>query len=262
MNINHISVSRKQVWDTCQQRYKYQYHLRLETNQEEPWHFTYGSIIHKIAQEYVGHKGEKLISEVANEVLNGVIPYEDNKKAPPLPAEYKRKLPEHLRALQQFTEKTGWDGELEYNFKFDINPPHGKYVFGYIDRLILKEDRAWIIDYKTTKLGPWRKSSKDIATDLQLRVYARVAQKTFGLKAENIKCALYYLEGPEVVGAFFSQASLDSVERELLHTYNAIKNTPPEAARGNVGPHCNFCDYKAICPFFRGADDVDKIIKG
>lgn len=245
-----MSVSRYQVWDLCKAQYKYKYHLKLETGAEEPFYFAYGKIIHKIAQEYVGARGEQLISEVAEDVLNGKIELEKGVKAPPLLPEYQRKFPEHLNNIKKLTDKLGFDGELEYNFRYDMAPPFGKYVLGFIDRLIQKDDQFWIIDYKTTKQGWWRKGPNEVVSDLQLRCYARVVQRVFGANAENIKAALYYLEGGELVGANFSEQSLLSVEKDLLQAYIEIENTPPEKAHGNVGKHCARCDFRPICTYY------------
>ena len=45
MKINHLSVSRNTVWNTCHAQYKYQYHLQLVGDVEEPTYFVYGNII-------------------------------------------------------------------------------------------------------------------------------------------------------------------------------------------------------------------------
>ena len=63
MDINHISVSRKGCFDLCQQQYKFKYHLKVETDVEEPFYFTYGKIVHRIAEKYVDYKGKKEIGE-------------------------------------------------------------------------------------------------------------------------------------------------------------------------------------------------------
>jgi CRISPR/Cas system-associated exonuclease Cas4 (RecB family) len=252
MNITHISVSRKQVWDTCQEQYKFKYHLHTPVTVEEPYYFTYGSFIHKVAEEYVRGRGQRQINEIANDVISGAIPLD--KPMPPLPPEYKKKVASHLRAITSLTDKTGYDGELEYEFKYDLNPPHESFVNGYIDRLIQKGDKFWIIDYKTTKKGWWRKGKDKIGDDLQLRMYARVVQKNFHAKAENIRAALYYLEGAELVGCCFSQESLERAEKELLECYHEIKDTPPEKAHGRVGDHCGRCDYRKECRFYRLTD--------
>ncbi len=247
MIIPHISVSRKGVWSTCRKQYKYKYHLKLVNDEPEPIYFIYGTIVHKVAEEYIRANGSRLISEVANDILKGIIPLDDGDKKAILPSEYKTKFPQHLRAIEKITQQTGFGGELEYEFKFDLDPPHERYVLGFIDRLIQKGDKFWIIDYKTTKKGWWRKGPKDIVNDLQLRCYARVVQKNFGVPAENIQAALYYLDGAELVGARFTQESLDAAEKELLDAYIGIEQSNPDEVWGNVGQHCARCDYRKIC---------------
>ena len=250
MDITHISVSRKKCFDTCAQQYKYRYHLKLPRPGEEPIYFIYGKIVHKIAEEYVRLKGEQSVGDISKDVLRGKIEIEDGQVAPELPPDYKRKLTRHLRAIQNLTERIGYDGQLEYPFRYDLDPPHEKNIVGFLDRLIIRGDKAWIIDYKTTKKGKWRVNSTTVKQDLQLRAYARVVQREFGLKPENISAALYYLEGEEIVSAKYSEASLILVEKDLLDAYDEIKAADPDKVWGRVGWHCKNCDYATVCPFY------------
>lgn len=256
MNITHISVSRKSVWDQCKKAYYYKYHIKQEVDVEEPIYFVYGKIVHKIAEEFVKARGIKTIDEVRDDVLQHRVPIESyegvEEFAPAIPHEYKMKLPEHLASVRKITEQIGFDGELEWPFEFDLDPPHDKKVVGFIDRLIRKDDKFWILDYKTTKKGPYRKDENTIKYDLQLQSYARVVQKTFNVPAENIKAALLYLDGGNLIGARFSDAQLLGAEKELLKAYNHIKECPPEQAWGTVGHHCKRCDYRQICPHVKG----------
>lgn len=253
MNLEYISVSRKQVWDECQKKYVYIYHDKL--TRSSPPYFAYGKIIHAIAEHYVAANGEKTIGQISQDVLNRKIPIEEDKFGKPvfaeLPPEYKNKLPEHLRSIQKLTEQIGMGGHLEYEFKHDLDPPNGKFIFGFIDRLINKGDKWFIVDYKTTKRGFWRKNRSNIAKDLQLRSYARVVQNEFNVPVENIHAALLYLDGDELVSTKFSQAHLDSVHEELLEAWDQINNTQPDKVWGNVGDHCRRCDFVKICPFYR-----------
>lgn len=253
MNIEHISVSRHSLFQQCPQAYKYKYHLKLESNEPEPFYFVYGKIIHKIAEEYVQQDGKQLLSEVAMDVLKGRIPLERGSSdvfAPALPAEYQRRMPEHLRAVKTITDQIGMGGHLEYGFNYDLDPPNGKFIKGFIDRLIQRGDMWFILDYKTTKKGKWRKDPESIVHDLQLRTYARVVQTHFNVPAQNIRAALYYLEGGNLVAAKFSEESLIAAEQELLEAYNQIHAMAPDQTRGNVGGHCYRCAYKSICPYF------------
>lgn len=251
-----MSVSRKSVWDECQKKYYYKYHLKLDSEEEEPFYFTYGKIIHKIAEEFVGKRGDSSLNEVANLVLDGKIPLENDDQnnfvyAPKLPMEYKLKMPSHLSSIEKITKQIGFDGELEWDFKYDLDPPNNKFVVGFIDRLIRKKDNFFILDYKTTKKGKFRKDKNTIKDDLQLRTYARIVQKQFNVEAENINTALYYLEGSDIISSKFSQKSLEEAEKILLDCYDEIKSSNPDNVWGNVGYHCNRCEYNKICPFFK-----------
>lgn len=249
-----MSVSRRDVWKTCSQQYKYKYELQLEPCEETPFYFTYGSIIHKIAEEYVINRGERLLSDITEDVLQGTIPLREVGEPIKLPSEYAKRLPGNLKAIEQLTQQIGVVGETEYEFEYDLDPPNKRMLAGVIDRLIIKDDKCWIIDYKTTRRGRWRKRS--VVDDIQLRCYARVVQKQFGILAENIKAALYYLEGAELVAAKYSNESLEQVEQEMLQAYKQIECTPPEVARGSVGEHCQRCDYKSICPFLKAKKNI------
>jgi len=258
MYINHISVSRKDVFTTCEQKYKFRYHLKIKSPDPEPYYFTYGNIVHKAAEEYVRHKGEISLGEIANQVVEGKILLENFDSAPPaMPIEYKRKFKRHLEAIGRLTEKIGFSGELEYPFEHDLDPPNSKLFVGLIDRLITSENGTYLIlDYKTTKKGRYQKTTDTIRKDLQLRCYSKAVQKQFNVPADKIQAALFYADGVPKDGnsllrVQFSQKSLDSAEEELLTTYNRIVEKDPRAVRGSVGHQCSRCEYKSLCPFLK-----------
>lgn len=255
MDINHISVSRKKCYDQCQQQYKYKYHLKIPSPVPEPFYFSYGKIIHKIAEVYVSEKASRSIDQVALDVLKGKILLDDDKPCPSLTDEYKRKLQTHLRSIKNLTKRIGTDGLLEHEFRYDLDPPNGKFITGFIDRLILKGEKnnkkAFIIDYKTTKKGKFRVNNQTVLEDLQLRCYARVVQREFGVPAENIKAALYYLDGENLIAAQYNDESLEKVEQDLKNGFIQIEKSNPDKVWGNVGWHCKHCDYATLCPFVK-----------
>ena len=262
MDINHISVSRKKCFDLCQQQYKYRYHLKIPAPGPEPFYFVYGTIIHKIAELYVHEKASRPIDNVALDILKGKIPLDDNKLCPPLEEEYKKKLQKHLRAIKNLTARIGVEGLVEHEFRYDLDPPNGRHVTGFIDRLILKGDgdnkKAFIIDYKTTKKGKFRVNSQTVLDDLQLRCYARVVQREFKIPAVNIKAALYYLDGENLIAAQYNDESLERVEKELKNGYVSIEKANPDNVWGNVGWHCKHCDYASICHFVKSQSQGPK----
>ena len=85
--------------------------------------------------------------------------------------------------------------------------------------------------------------------DLQLRCYARVVQKEFQISANNIKAALYYLDGENLIAAQYNDESLERVENELKTGYIQIEGFDPNKVWGNVGWHCKHCDYLSMCQF-------------
>lgn len=253
MNIEHISVSRGKSYRQCPYYYKLKYHDKVPNPGEEQFYFVYGKIVHKIAEQHVVEGGSRTIKEISGDILKGKIEIENGKKAPPLPPDYRNRLPGHLKALERLNKKIGCGGITEHKFRYDLEPPNSKLVTGFIDRIIVKDGRAWIIDYKTTKKGPFRENRETIKHDPQLRMYSRVVQKEFGIEAANIRAALFYLEDEELLSASYSEESLCAVERELLELYDEINEHAPEHARGVVAQHCNRCEYRDMCPFYKSS---------
>lgn len=244
----HISVSRRQTWAECQQKYKYRYHLKVVPDVPTQPYFVYGKLVHKIAEVFVAEQGKRPISEIASDVLSGKIPADEQNPGPTkLDASYMKKLPAHLRGIKDLTERIGFDGELEWPFRYDMQPPDNHIITGVIDRLITRGDKFFILDYKTTKKGRWRKNSSTIRGDLQLRCYARVVQRLLGAKVENIRAALFYLDGNELVSTRFTQESVETAEQELHEAYKDIVSTSPDDVYGRVGDQCRRCDYRKIC---------------
>jgi RecB family exonuclease len=250
MLIEHISVSRKQTWENCQQAYKYKYHLKVPVEGPIAPYFTYGKLVHKIAEVYVLEQGQRPIDDIAHDCLHGVIEVEKGQPPPVLEKDYRKKLPEHLRNIKNLTDRIGYDGHLEWNFHYDLQPPDKHFITGFIDRLIIRGDKYFILDYKTTKKGFWRKNQNTIRNDLQLRCYARVVQKEFNVPADNIRAALYYLDGGDLIATKFTEESLVSAEQELHDAYNDIIATNADDVYGRVGDQCRRCDYRQICPYY------------
>ena len=272
MDIEHISVSRLQCYRECPRKYKFKYHLKMVPEGPEPPYFAYGKTVHKIAEEYVRGGGDIPINVISQEVLSGKIPIEGTKKAPPMDAEYRRKFPLHVGQIERLTKSIGFDGKLEWKFRFDLTPGEtpdpefrkpptnpdpdgiirdGRFATGFIDRVIIRGDKFFILDYKTTKKGMFRKNPFTVRKDLQLRVYAQVIQREFGAKAEDIKAALFYLEGGELVATRFTDESLETAEDELRKTFIKIERQNPDEVYGWVGKQCERCDYSHICPDLR-----------
>lgn len=250
MKIEHISISRETLYSECPAKYKFKYHLGIIPDGPTPFYFTFGKLVHRIIEEHTKSRGEKSISRIKSEILSGQIEFEKGSKAPPLDNDSHTRLALHLRNYTRLADKIGYDGEVEWFFSHDLEPPNKKNVVGVIDRLIIKDGKAFIIDYKTTKPSRWRKDHTNITKDLQLACYCYIVNKTFGIEPKNIKSSLYYLEDAKLVPVTFSEKTLSSIPAKLLEVYDTIKSSDPDKIKGNVGDHCRRCEYRKMCPFW------------
>ena len=251
MIINHISVSRTGCFEQCQQQYKYRYHLQVIPDNPEQIYFTYGKLVHKAAEVYVENKGKEPIHDIVAKLLRAEIPFEGNHNLNRLDASYHKKLYEHTAYIEKFTAKVGFDGEIEHEVRYDLDPPNGKTFLGFIDRLIIKNSKAIILDYKTSKKNSFRKKKSNIGKDLQLNAYALYVWEKFNIEPSNITAALVYLENPEVISTSFTIQGLKETKEKLKKSFYLIENFDPNKVNGNVGFHCRRCDYNNICAFYR-----------
>lgn len=250
MNIDHISISREGVWRECQQRYKYKYHLQVLVEQPTPFYFTFGKLVHRIIEEHTKCRGEKSVPRIKKDILNGHIEFQPNESVPSLDRDQYERLTLHLNNYMKLANKIGYDGHIEWPFLFDLDAPNKRCIKGFLDRLIIKDDRAFILDWKTTKPSRWRKDSRTITSDLQLAAYCYIVNKTFNIPAKNIKAALYYLEDAKLVPVSFGQPTLETVPNRLLKIYKEIEKADPDKVKGTVGDHCRRCDYRKICCWY------------
>jgi RecB family exonuclease len=252
MLIDHLSVSRRKTFRQCAACYRFRYHLKTPRPGIEPEYFVYGKLVHRVAEIYVQKQGKQSIGEIAQEVMRGKVLIDENVSViPRLSPEYIRKLPKHLRSIQKLTEQIGFDGEVEWPFEYDLDPPNKKLLVGFLDRLIVRKDKAYIIDYKTTKKGKWRTNKSTVLQDEQLKIYARMVQKFFNIRPENIKASLFFMEGEELVAASFTDVSLALLEADYKEEFETIESADPNKVWGNVGNHCKYCDYRTICHFYK-----------
>src|ERR1700692_3030260 len=131
MLVEHISVSRMRLWETCEQAYKDKYELKIASPEPTPVYFDYGKIIHKIIELHTVSGGED-INKIVKDMMTGKIQI-DGKPCPQLPLEYKKKLPSHIKTYMKLAEKIGTNGLVEWSFKFDLDPPNERYVLRFID---------------------------------------------------------------------------------------------------------------------------------
>lgn len=124
--------------------------------------------------------------------------------------------------------------EKELGFNFVI----GNYsIIGYIDRVDVTGNEVHIVDYKT---GKREVAQKDVATNLQLGIYALAASQIFPDK--TITASLHYLRSGRLKSHTFSSEDIENIKINLVNRINRIVNdnnfTPTSNER-----ICSFCDH-------------------
>lgn len=251
MLIEHLSVSRGNLFKECKQEYKFKYHLKTKAPLDDHEYFDYGKIIHKIIEIYTKGNGDFKIFDIKKKVMSGELKVDTFKHPQQLTQPYKKRIDNNLNNFLKLNNRLGFHGEVEWDFHFDLDPPNKKHLKGVIDRLIIHKSQAFIVDYKTVQSQFHQKNINTIKDDLQLKCYALVVSKIFDIPPQNIKTALFYLESGDLSPVKFANQTLDLVQEGLIKLYDEIHNLKPENVIGNVGDHCRRCLYRPVCPFYR-----------
>ncbi|MBZ4665605.1 UvrD-helicase domain-containing protein [Mahella sp.] len=130
--------------------------------------------------------------------------------------------------------------ELPFIMKLDENIA----LAGRIDRMIIKDGHATIVDFKTGFVHADNIESISTEYMLQLAAYAMAARQVFGLVVDE--AVIYYLESNIAYKVDISPEAIDEARRRLIDAVKAI-----ESAKGmdDFPPsyrHCSRCGYK-IC---------------
>lgn len=238
---NFLSYSQIDSYLNCPLQYKYKYVLRIPTL---PSHaLSFGTTIHDTLRDF----HTKLMFEKTVTLKELLQMYEKNWQPLGYLNEEHRKIryESGKKLLENYYKKTKNDTpgyialEKSFNIKID-----GIRFYGRIDRIDTidnaKNNEVEIIDYKTGNA----KTQKDVDKDMQVAIYAIGAKE--GLGYEPKKLSLYFLEEGIKLTTTRSEKDLEETKAQLRQVVNEIKagkfvHTP--------GMHCNWCDFKAICPF-------------
>jgi DNA helicase-2/ATP-dependent DNA helicase PcrA len=232
-----LSFSQIETYQTCGLKYKFRYLYRIPTAPKG--YYVYGSVQHRVLEEFFSRikQGEELSGDTLRQL------YEKHWRDEGYPdtmqqREYKKRGYEELAEFYERNKDTLQAPlALEENFSFEVGP---HVVTGRIDRVDpLDEDKVEVIDYKTGK----PKDQKNADTNLQLSIYAIAAAEKF--KREPARLSFYYLTSNEKVSSERTKEELEETKEEILKVADSILKREFQAIKGF---HCDWCDYKPICP--------------
>ncbi|MFZ5424465.1 MAG: ATP-dependent helicase [Patescibacteria group bacterium] len=232
-----LSYSQIATYETCPLQYKYSYVLNIPS---APNHaLSFGITLHDTLRDF--HASLMFDQPVSLEDVYQM--YERNWQ----PLGY---LDSEHREMRYNSGKSLLADYYNKNINTKIKPVGleksfniwmgGIKFYGKIDRIDpLPDGGVEIIDYKTGSL----KDQKHVDKDSQVAFYALGAKEALGLNPK--KLTYYYVEAGEKLSTERTDVQLEKQKLKVVETVEKIKegdfNPKP-------GMHCNWCDYKDICP--------------
>lgn len=228
--LTDFSYSRIDTYEMCPSKYFFSY------IKKEPRLFgeaaVLGNIVHSVLEHSVSGTEPLSLEDMQSRYESNRVSYDPNNQISDILIEAGNVI------LQEFYDANPdkvfdvYEKELGFNFVI------GSYsIIGYIDRVDVVGDNVYIIDYKT---GKREVSQKDIASNLQLGIYALAASNIFPDK--TITASLHYLRSGRVKSHTFSAQDIENTKITLINRINRIVKdnnfTPTSNER-----ICSFCDH-------------------
>lgn len=230
LTLTEFSYSRIDTYEMCPSKYFFSY------IKKEPRQFgeaaVLGNIVHSVLEDLVSSEAPLDIEQMKSNYEEKKLSYDPNNQISKELIFAGNQILEEFYDLNQDKVFDVYEKELGFNFVI------GNYsIIGYIDRVDVYGDNVHIVDYKT---GKREVAAKDVATNLQLGIYALAASVIFPDK--NITASLHYLRSGRLKSHTYSQEDLEYVKETLVKRINKIMND------GNFIPTkneriCSFCDH-------------------
>lgn len=157
------------------------------------------------------------------------------------------------QTITDSTEKTMWV-EIKPWVKFQW----------IIDRLDIKWNEAYIVDYKTNKSLPT--DEQDTIKD-QLSIYWLAIQSDYWDKFDKIIWKVIYLHLQKEYTREITQEIIDSIRAkytmiidEIEHKRFAYQMWDQESFKPNPGRQCDDCPFHRLCPVYKHHYDNDDVI--
>ncbi len=249
--VNYLSYSQIDSFNTCSLQYKYRYVLGIPTTAGPA--LVLGQALHQSLRDfYLRWRAETIKGEwgdlknIFEGAWKGTV-FGGQKEKKKSKKEAEEKLKDYFLKEVRGKKKPLILG-LEEPFKIRLGTLS---LGGRIDRIDeLQNGEVEVVDYKTGKA----KGQKEVDQDEQMTIYAlavaRLAGVAWSRKAEKIKLSFYYLGEGEKVSTRRTEEQLVEAEKKILETAKEIEKSEFPAKPNKPFP-CDFCEYKLICEAWR-----------
>ncbi|MGD0116275.1 MAG: PD-(D/E)XK nuclease family protein [Dehalococcoidia bacterium] len=230
-----VSSFRLRVFRQCRRRYKYQYVERLPTR-PSPYN-TMGAHVHNALKAFFSlpEPAERtperlldLLHESWQQNRSGFSDLEDEER-------WRERATNQLRSFARSNDLAARPLLLESYLETPISAQLA--LLGRVDRVDDDPDGLHIIDYKTGR----RPDDIDVE---QLHLYTLMLERSLGRSVA--RASYLYLDDGSAWSTSPQRRDLEEAVAAVTAAYNEI--VTERDYQTNVGRHCAFCDYQALCP--------------
>jgi len=239
-----LSYSSINTYETCPQKFRFQYEDRLPTSPSPA--LAFGDSLHQALHRF--HSRPVPVAPSADE-LQEMLESVWVRDGFSDPSEERMYLDHGRQVLAQYHRENASTyripAALEFRFTIDIE---GVELAGVIDRMDRIPGGGYeIIDYKTNRRLP---PQERIDRDLQLSIYAVAAKEVWGIEPERL--TLYYLLPGQRMSTTRTAADAEDLRRRIGTVAERIGAGMFEPREN---PLCDWCEFQALCPIFRHREE-------
>jgi RecB family exonuclease len=255
-----ISNSKLSTWKKCPRWFNNQYVKRIKIDGFVFPALPKGTAFHKLAEWlYVKRVWdlEKMLGMIDAAWKDALT---QNKIAPKYMGrqdEYKQEIGEMFKNFYKYLSENnliGQEARTEQKFGMEWTSPKGIPILvnGYIDRIIILKDRAWITDYKTTKDFP---TQEEVDNNMQLTFYCSayrwMAKNSLNWPKTGDYAELFfpcYPGGAKAITTKRGKEHFELMKEELENCAQAEMNGDNKCTPKDES--CKWCPYKCTehCP--------------
>jgi len=240
-----ISATALKSYLECKRKYYYRYIKKIKSHniaKDVIEEYEIGNLIHRsLANLYGKKQSYSDVEELKRDLFFEIDEIKSSNELENYLLEIQKKYLESFCRNEIERFKDGWSVKYtERKFSKNIS---SLTIYGYIDRVDVRDGEVEVLDYKTGSYNLYNKNSFLRATDFQMEFYYLLAQQIGEVRG----CGFYDLKMGKVVLENFLDEKLDILN---THIEELVKNKNIEFDKSEDIKVCKFCEYKIMCNRF------------
>ncbi len=227
---------------TCPLKYKYVNILRVPIMEYHT--VIYGRAMHTVVTKYFQFKmaGRNMsVEDLLNTFKENFDPqgFLDEKHQQ---ERFRKGLEALIKFFNEEEKRNSRPIYIEKEFSFILG---NNKITGRFDRIDMEEDRAVIMDFKTSEIKTQKEADKRTKESMQLALYALAYKTVFGQFPKRVE--LYFLESGIIGTNQIQESDLEKVKDKIGEVSQGIRDRNFAATPAYMA--CQYCAYNQICPF-------------